>query len=87
MSLFALILDAVSKITKAKLKSKIGFSDAENKGDAVWLLESLEDIMTNFEDEKPKILAMDDQMERIMRMKQGENTTNEDFFKQINKHF
>ena len=30
-SLFALVMDAVSKITKAKLKSKIGFSDAEGK--------------------------------------------------------
>ena len=41
--------------------------------------------MIRFEEIKPKILCMDDQMEIIVRMKQGENTTNEDFLKQALK--
>ena len=80
-ALYALILDAVSKIVKSKLSNKAGYTKANENNDALWLLETLEDIMVNFEEVKPKILAIDDQMERIMRLKQGESTTNEDFLK------
>ena len=79
--MYALILDAVSKIIKSKLSNKAGYTKANENNDALWLLETLEDIMVNFEEVKPKILAIDDQMKRIMRLKQGESTTNEDFLK------
>ena len=40
--------------------------------------------MNNFEEVTPKTLAIDDQMERIMKLKQGEST-NEDLLKQVKK--
>ena len=83
-ALYAVVIEGVSKIIKSKLKSKAGYSAAEEANDSLWLLGSLEDIMINFEEVKPKILAIDDQMERIMRLKQGEST-NEDFLKQVVK--
>jgi len=83
-ALYTVVMDSVSKIIKSKLKSKTGYSAADEEGDSLWLLGSLEDIMINFEEVKPKILAIDDQMERIMRLKQGEST-NEDFLKQVVK--
>jgi hypothetical protein len=83
-ALYAVVMDGVSKIVKSKLKSKTGFSKADDDNDSLWLLGVLEDIMINFEEVKPKILAIDDQMERIMRLKQGEST-NEDFLKQVMK--
>ena len=83
-ALYAVVMEGVSKITKSKLKSKNGYSAADEANDSLWLLGSLEDIMINFEEVKPKILAIDDQMERIMRLKQGEST-NEDFLKQVIK--
>ena len=83
-ALYAVVMDGVSKIIKSKLKSKTGYSAADEANDSLWLLGSLEDIMINFEEVKPKILAIDDQMERIMRLKQGEST-NEDFLKQMVK--
>jgi hypothetical protein len=83
-ALYAVVIEGVSKIIKSKLKSKAGYSAAEEANDSLWLLGSLEDIMINFEEVKPKILAIDDQMERIMRLKQGEST-NEDFLKQVIK--
>ena len=52
--------------------------------DYIWLLETLEDIMINFEDVKPKTLSIGDQMERIMKIKQVEST-NEDFLKKLQK--
>ena len=51
----------------------------------MWLLETLEDIMVNFEEVKPKILAINDQMERIMQLKQGESTTDEYFLRTVMK--
>jgi len=75
-------MDGVSKIIKSNLKSKTGYSAADEASDSLWLLARLEDIMLNFEEVKPKILAIDDQMEWIMRLKQGEST-NEDFLKQV----
>ena len=82
--LYAVVMDGVLKIIKSKLKSNTGYTKADEVNDFVWLLGTLEDIMINFEDVKPKTIAIDDQMERIMKLKQGEST-NEDFLKQVQK--
>ena len=81
---FSLITELVSKITKSKLKSKTGFTDSERNSNIVWLLETLEDIILNFEDITPKILALDDQLERIIKLRQG-SQDNEDYLKQVKK--
>ena len=65
------LMEIVSKIVKSKLESKTGYTKADEVNDYVWLLETLEDIMNNFEDVKPKMLATDDHMERIMKLKKG----------------
>ena len=83
-ALYALIMDWVSKMIRAKVKSKKGYIAAAESNDAVWLLGILEDIMIKFEEDKPKTLAIDDQMERIMRLKQGD-MSNEDFLKLCQK--
>ena len=62
-------MDGVPKIIKSKLKSKTEYTKSDEVNDSVWILETLEDIMINFEDVKPKTLAIDDQMERIMKLK------------------
>ena len=83
-ALYAVLMDGVSKIIKLKLKIKTGYSKADEAKYSVWLLKTLEDIVINFEEVKPKLLAINDQMERIMKLKQGEST-NEDFLKQVQK--
>ena len=70
-AMYALLMDGVSKIIKSKLKSKTWYTKADEVNDSVWLLETLEDIMINFEDVRPKALAIDDQMERTIKLKQG----------------
>ena len=79
-----MLMDGVSKIIKSKLKIKTGYSKADEANDYVWLLQMLEDIMINFEEVKPKTLAINDQIERIVKLKQGEST-NKDFLKQVQK--
>lgn len=83
-ALYALVIGSVSPITKSKLRSKHGFSKAEEGSDPIWLLTQLEDIMVRFEEVKPKLLAIDDQMHRIMNLRQGDST-NEDFVKLLVK--
>ena len=83
-ALYAVLMYIVSNIIKLKLKSKTGYSEAHEVNDFVWLLETLEDIMINFEDVKPETLAINDQMECIMKLKQGEST-NKDILKQLQK--
>ena len=83
--LYALIMDAVSKIVKSKLSGKAGYTTADEEKDALWLLETLGDIVVNFKEVQPKILAIDDQMGRVMWLTQGESTTNEDFPKTVMK--
>ena len=58
--LYALIMDAVSKIVKSKLSGKAGYTTADEEKDALWLLETLGDIVVNFKEVQPKILAIDD---------------------------
>jgi len=84
-ALFALITNGVSKITKSRLKEKLGYESAERASKVVWLLESLENIMVNFEDCKPRTRGMDDRLERIIKSKQGENTLNGDFLREMAK--
>ena len=48
-------------------------------------MNSLDDIIVKFEQVKPKTLSLDDQLERILSMRQNENTSNEDFIKTVKK--
>ena len=83
-ALYALITDNISKITKSKIQSKAGYTKANKANDAIWLLETIEDIMINFEETKPKTQSLDDQMERIMSLRQGEES-NAEFIKLLTK--
>ena len=78
---FALIVNKISEITKYKLKSNAECLEKELESDVIWLIESLDGIMVNFEDAKPNEIATEEQMERIVKLKQGENVSNENFIK------
>ena len=82
--LYVVLMEGVSKIIKLNLKINTRYTKAGEVNDSIWLLEFLEDILINFEDVKPKTLVIDEQMERIMKFKQGESI-NEDFLKQVQK--
>ena len=69
--MYTVLMDGVSKIIKSKLKSKTGYTKADKVNNYVWLLETLEDIMIDFEDVKPNTPSINDQMERIVKLKQG----------------
>ena len=77
-------MEGVLEISKLKLKIKTEYTKADEVNDSVWLLETLEDIMINVEDVNPNTLVIDEQMERIMKLKHGEST-NEDLLKQVQK--
>ena len=83
-ALYAVLMDKLLEIIKPKLKIKTAYTKADEVNDSVWRLETLEDIMINFEDVKPKMLEIDDQMERIMKLKQREST-NKHILKQVQK--
>jgi hypothetical protein len=83
-ALFALLTNNISKMTKSKIQSKVGYAKANKANNAVWLLEAIEDIMINFEETKPKTQSLNDQMERIMTLRQGEES-NTEFIKLITK--
>jgi hypothetical protein len=83
-ALFALLLENLSKLMKSKVRAKKGYTKADKDKDTLWLLKVVEDITLNFEETKPKLLAVDDQMERIMKLKQGEATI-EDYVKMVTK--
>ena len=70
---------------KGRLRGKEGFQSADEDADVLWLLNSLDEIMVRFEEIKPKLLSIDDQMERIMKLKQDTVMTNEDFLKTVMK--
>ena len=53
--------------------------------DVVWLINSLDDIMLEFEKNKPNILALDDQNERIAKLRQKDSMDNEAFVKLMQK--
>ena len=84
IALYALMTTNFSKMIKSKVQSKMGYTKANKANDAIWLLEIVEDIMINFEDTKPKTTSLDDQMETIMTLRQGDES-NADFIKLVNK--
>eukprot|EP00557_Chaetoceros_sp_GSL56_P004583 CAMPEP_0176503500 /NCGR_PEP_ID=MMETSP0200_2-20121128/15397_1 /TAXON_ID=947934 /ORGANISM="Chaetoceros sp., Strain GSL56" /LENGTH=435 /DNA_ID=CAMNT_0017902797 /DNA_START=426 /DNA_END=1731 /DNA_ORIENTATION=- len=83
-ALYSLVIESLSPMIKSKLKGKQGFSKAEEDTNPTWLLTQLEDIMVRFEEIKPKLMAIDDQMHRIMNLRQGDST-NEEFVKLVAK--
>jgi hypothetical protein len=85
-ALFTLLMANVTDITKSKVKSTNGYTKAEDELNPIWLLLTLEDIMLGFEKGiKPKTLAIDDQMERIITMKQKNTDNNEAFINLVTK--
>ena len=84
-SLFSLMMNNISKIVKEKLRSKAEFKAKEERGDKIWLMNSLDDIIVKFEQVKPNTLSLDDQLEKIMSMRQKESTSNEDFIKMVKR--
>ncbi len=83
-ALYSLIMGNISTITRGKVKAKEGYPKAAVGTDPLWLLGALEDIMVNFEDVQKEALALDDQVERIVALKQGDSS-NEDFVKLATK--
>lgn len=82
-ALYALIISNLTKMTKSKVQSKVGYTKANKANDATWLLEVIEDIMINFEETKPKAQSLDeDQMEKLMTLRQGEES-NAEFIKLV----
>ena len=84
-SLFSLMMNNISKLAKEKLRSNTNFNKKEEQGDVIWLINSLDDIIVKFEKVKPNTLCLDDQLERIMSMRQKGNMSNEDFIKAVKK--
>ena len=78
-ALYGLILGNLSKMTKSKVNSTQGHTKAERGSDLKWLLDTLDDIMIGFEKIKSPFLAREDQLEKIMRIKQKEGESNKDF--------
>src|SRR5210317_1268682 len=82
-ALYSLVFANLSKLTRSKIQSAEGYKDASVEKDPGWLLEALDDIMIGFEKIKAPIVAMHDQLKRIMDMRQKENESNEDFVKNV----
>ena len=60
-----------------------GYKVAETSKDIMWLMAGLDNIMSNFEQNRHPVLAVDDLNEKIMKMKQKEDETNKDFVKSV----
>ena len=84
-ALYSLILNNVSKVTRSQVASITGFVQADKDKDPFWLMDTLSEIMSKFKKIKHPVLALDDQMERIMNLRQKATTSNEDFLKQLNR--
>ena len=52
-AMFSLIKDKISKIMKAKVKSKVGYKTANSSNNVIWLLKEMDDIVLKFEETKP----------------------------------
>jgi len=75
-SLYFLNLLHISEIAKGKLKGLQGYKQAERDSDPIWLVASLEDLMTDFETAtKSPAMALHDQMDRIMSAVRETNET------------
>lgn len=69
-SLFALLLNNVSQMMKSKLQSVIEYKSAKKTKDVIWLLKEIEDVMISFEKIKAPGVSLDEQMGKIMLLRQ-----------------
>ena len=70
-TLFSLVWENVSEETQDLIMSKQGYEQANIDKDPKWILKALHSIIEDFDDKKHIILSMDDQLEKIVRIRQG----------------
>ena len=65
-AVYSLIEEKFSPGLRETVTCTTGYDDAFKKKDLIWLLATLDDIMTGFTKMKAPLLALDDQLERVI---------------------
>ena len=84
-ALFALVTHHLSAITKSKVQSMDGYTKAKGDGNPIWLMESLESVMTEYETVNSPAQSIDQSLQRIMTVHQQQNEPNDDFVQRVYK--
>ena len=70
-TLFSLLWENVSEETQDLLMSRAGYDKANTEKEPKWMLKNLHSIIEDFDDKKHVILSLDDMLEKIVRIRQG----------------
>ncbi|CAJ1960039.1 unnamed protein product [Cylindrotheca closterium] len=82
VAMFQLIMSNVTRTMRNKIKSTDGHLAASKNKDMVWLMSTIEDIVSGYEEGfAPAELALDDALEQIFKMRQKGSESNEAFVK------
>ena len=84
--LFSIIWENVSEETQDLLISRAGFNKANTDKDPNWMLKKLHSIVEDFDDKKHIILSLDDMLEKIVRIRQG-NLPVKDFVRTFRQEY
>ena len=70
-TLFSLVWENVSEETQDLIMTRVGYEQANTHKNPKWLLKNLHSIVEDFDDKKHIILSLDDQLERMVKIRQG----------------
>ena len=76
----------MSEETQDLLMSRAGFNKATTDKDPNWMLKNLHSIVEDFDDKKHIILSLDDMLEKIVRIRQG-NLPVKDFIRAFRQEY
>ena len=83
-AMYQLIMSNVSSTMRNKIKATIGHLEASKKKDLAWLMSTVDDIVSGYEEGvAPAELALDDALEHIFEMRQKRTESNEQFVKSM----
>ena len=84
-ALYSLLMANFSSVLRSKIKSHRNYDSAAGSLDPIWLMETLENVMTNFDEIQNTLTSIHYQMKRIMTLYQKKDESNEDFIKSVLK--
>lgn len=84
-ALYSLLLGNVSKLARSKVISTYGYADADESKDPLWVIETLDDIISQFDKIRDPILAIAAQCNRTLNHMQSPTDSCEDYITALDR--
>lgn len=81
--LYSTVWKLLSQTMKNKLAGKTGFAEKDDRGDVVWLVKTIRELVTDFNCHCPQVVSEAEALDKITSFRQSEKMENADYLKSL----